>query len=119
MSKTEHKIASTDELANDGDVAIEEVRGQEIAVFRVDGEYHAIANYCVHQGGPLCENRELTGSLTVEDGKWAYEKEGQVVTCPWHAWKFDVVTGKNVSDERYRVPTYDVVVKDGDILVRR
>lgn len=75
--------------------------GKQIAVFNVNGEFHAIDNTCVHQGGPLGE-----GFL-----------EGTVVTCPWHAWKYDVTTGECTFNPRARVDTYTVRVENGDIQV--
>ncbi len=49
-----------------------------IAVANVGGQFHAISNTCLHRGGPLGQ-----GSL-----------QGNVVTCPWHGWSFDVTSGK-------------------------
>lgn len=117
---SEYRIATVDELENDGDRVIEEIEGQEIAVFRFDGEFFAVANYCVHQGGPLCEGA-LTGQTGIgEDGwTWTFEDDGKIITCPWHHWQFDVTTGVNTSSDKYRVPTYDVHVKDGEIFVSR
>jgi len=46
----------------------------EIAVFNVGGTFYAINNQCPHAGGPLNE-----GFV-----------EGTEVTCPWHAWSFDL-----------------------------
>ena len=54
------------------------VGDREIAVFNVDGAFHAIENACPHQGGPLVDGR----------------LDGKIVTCPWHAWCFDVTDGK-------------------------
>ena len=55
-----------------------QVEGKAVAVANVGGKIYAINNTCLHRGGPLGE-----GSL-----------EGQVVTCPWHGWQFDVTNGK-------------------------
>jgi nitrite reductase/ring-hydroxylating ferredoxin subunit len=117
---TTHRIAPTSALAEHGDRVIADVGGVEIAVFNVNGEYHAIANYCVHAGGPLCEG-ELTGCHRIdpETMTWEYEAEGSHVQCPWHGWAFDVESGRSVDDERYAVPTYDTVVEDGVVHVRR
>lgn len=113
----QHRIASVDEFESDGSRVIAEVMGQEIAVFRIDGEFHAVANFCVHQAGPLCEG-ELSGHMEVdEDWEWQYNGEQRFVTCPWHGWKFDVVGGENVNDPRYKVPKYDVSVEDGDVFI--
>lgn len=115
-----HRIASVDEL-DDGGRVIADIKGQEIAVFAYDGEYHAVANHCIHQAGPLCEG-ELQGLQTFEDGtdgwSWRYDDDPRVIVCPWHAWRFDITTGESVDDDRYVVPTYEVEVDDGDLYVR-
>ena len=51
-----------------------------VALFNVDGQFHALDGICPHQGGPLGR-----GSL-----------EGHVVTCPWHGWQYDVRTGQHL-----------------------
>lgn len=113
-----YKVAEIDELTSDGSRVIAEVEGREVAVFRHDGEYYALANYCIHQSGPLCEG-ELSGTMTSgDDGwEWDYDDEEKYVTCPWHGWRFDITTGVNVNDERYRTPMYEVKVQDGDVYV--
>lgn len=78
------------------------VGDREIAVFNVDGRFHAIDGICPHQGGPLAEG-------------WI---EGPVVTCPWHAWCFDVRTGKmTLLGDFCEVDTFDVQVVGSDIEV--
>lgn len=117
MSSEAHYVADVADLAEDGQRVVVDVDGREIAVFRVDGEYHALLNFCVHQGGPLCEG-PLTGRSDVaDDGRWIYDEEDQVISCPWHAWRFDIETGVNVQDDRYTIPKYDVEVRDGQIFV--
>jgi nitrite reductase/ring-hydroxylating ferredoxin subunit len=63
-------------LDRDGRTVIE-VGGTEIAVFVVDGEAHAFANACPHEGNPLHEGDIL----------------GDTLTCAYHGWKFDLGTG--------------------------
>lgn len=118
MSRAQHKVAEVEELEADGDRVVAEVDGKEVAVFRIDGEYYATLNYCVHQGGPLCEGK-LTGEMVVDDDgwEWLYEDEERIITCPWHGWKFDLTTGENTQDRRYVIPQYEVVVTDGDVCV--
>ncbi|MEF8841976.1 MAG: Rieske (2Fe-2S) protein [Haloarculaceae archaeon] len=114
-----HRVASADELAEEGSRVISEVAGQEVAVFRVEGGLHALANYCVHQAGPLCEG-PLTGRLSPgEDGSLRYEESESVVRCPWHGWRFDVRTGESLQSDRWTAPTYEVEVEDGDVYIRR
>ena len=114
------KIASTDELPADGDRIIADVDGIEIAVVRFDGEYYAIANHCIHQGGPLCEGSLGGRTVIGDDGwEWDYDTDEKYVRCPWHGWLFDVTTGRNVNADRYVTPTYEVEVEDGSIYVLR
>jgi nitrite reductase/ring-hydroxylating ferredoxin subunit len=117
---TRHKIADVAEIAEDGERAFAEVEGVEIAVFRLDGEYYAMSNYCVHQGGPLCEG-PVDGHYAMgeESWEWTYDPTEKYVLCPWHGWKFDVTTGRNIDDDRYVTPTYEVEVEDGEIFVLR
>ena len=114
-----HEVGTIADLPRDGDRIFVEVDEVEIAVFRIDGEYHAIANYCPHQGGPLCEG-ELTGHGTVDDDwQWTYDEDERNVRCPWHGWVFDVTSGRSVDSERYRTPTYEVDVEDDTLYLVR
>jgi nitrite reductase (NADH) small subunit len=74
---------------------------RELALFNVEGSFHAIQAKCLHLGGPLGE-----GSL-----------EGSVVSCPWHGWQYDVRTGENEFDRALKLETFEVVVEDGEVKV--
>lgn len=112
-----HKIADVEDMSEEGSRLLIEVKGVEIAVFNCGDEYQAVANFCPHQGGPLCEG-PLRGRTTVgRDGEWEYDAEQKHIVCPWHGWMFDITTGMNVDAERYEVPTYDVEVDDGELFV--
>jgi len=76
---------------------VAEVNGREIAIFNVDAMFFAIDNTCAHRGGPLGEG----------------ELEGAVVTCPWHGWEYNVLTGISLTTPSASVKTYEVKV-DGD-----
>lgn len=120
MPGTRYKVADEAELAEEGSRVIEEVEGVEIAVFRIDDDYHAVANFCPHQSGPLCEG-QLTGDIRGAGDGWRFrmQDDGRVISCPWHGWRFDVRTGQNLQSTRYRVPTYDVEVEGGAVYVVR
>ena len=68
-----------------------------------EDEVCAIANTCTHAGGPLNEG----------------ERDGDVVTCPWHGSKFDLCSGEVVggpadeSEQRFEART-----EEGQIEVR-
>ena len=91
-------IAASDVAPGTGKLVT--VDGKEIALFNVDGTFYALDNECPHRGGPLGE-----GDL-----------EGCIVTCPWHAWQYDVRTGESITDD-LKVARYDVKVEGGDVLV--
>jgi len=112
-----HHVGSTAEF-DEGDHLLVEVEGIEIAVYNTPNGYFAVSNYCVHQGGPLCEG-PVTGSLSSdEDGILCYDEDTQVVRCPWHGWEFDIESGEHLSRPSYSQPTYEVDVHDGELYVR-
>lgn len=115
-----HKVATEDDFTAEGARVIAEIEGQEIAIFYLDDEYYALANYCIHQGGPLCEGK-VRGQMTAGEDRWSWEfdTENKVVECPWHGWLFDVKDGYNTADSGKRTPTYEVEVSDGDVYVLR
>lgn len=117
---TRVKIADVEEFEAVESRIITEVKGQEIAVFRHKGEFYALANYCVHQSGPLCEGG-LTGytDMAEDQWDWDYDTEEKYLSCPWHGWVFDITTGQNIKDDAYAVPTYEVEVEDGEVFVLR
>lgn len=120
MADRKYKVGGVDELSENGDRLIAEIDGQEVAVFRIEDEFYALANYCVHQAGPLCEG-ELSEKTEIPDGEWMWESEEgeKVIKCPWHAWRFDVTTGMSLDDSRYKTPTYEVTIEESDIYLSR
>src|SRR5262249_3602375 len=72
-----------------------------VALFNIDGSFYAISNTCLHRGGPLGE-----GFV-----------EQDVVTCPWHGWRFNVKTGCNIVNQQLRVKTFPVTVEGNDVKV--
>ncbi len=71
------KVAQVRELEpNHGKLV--EVQGKKLALFNVDGKFHAIDDTCTHRDGPLSEG----------------ELDGDEVTCPWHGEKFMVTSGE-------------------------
>ncbi len=84
-----------------GSIKEVQVAGQAIALANVAGTVYAISNTCLHRGGPLGE-----GQL-----------EGNVVTCPWHGWQFDVTTGKAMQNPSAGVGCYGVEVRGEEVFV--
>lgn len=120
MPRTEHAVADIDEFDGEGSKVVTEINGHEIAVFRYNQDYHAVANFCPHQAGPLCEG-PLTGQTELSDDGWGWEynNDERYIACPWHNWMFDIETGKNAQDDRYAVPTYETTVRKETVYVHR
>jgi 3-phenylpropionate/trans-cinnamate dioxygenase ferredoxin subunit len=95
-----------------------EVRGRQIVVFNIKGEFFALANRCPHQGGSLFHGL-LTGLVeATEPGQYRYSRQGEIIRCPWHSWEFDVRTGKSWCDPaRVQARQFPVSVAPGAQLV--
>jgi nitrite reductase (NADH) small subunit len=86
-----------------------------VGIFNVDGQFHALLNICPHQFGPLCEGtvNGTTACSAETDWQFAWVRQGEIVTCPWHGIEFDIASGKSLSSPKLMVRTYQVVVEDG------
>ncbi|NQW01958.1 MAG: Rieske (2Fe-2S) protein [Rhodospirillales bacterium] len=81
--------------------AVVRVGHKQIALFRSDGQIFACNNRCPHQGYPLSE-----GNL----------RDGCVLTCNWHNWKFDLSDGATlVGGDQLRI--YPVRLDGDDVLI--
>jgi nitrite reductase (NADH) small subunit len=80
---------------------VELLDGTELALYNIDGEFHAIENFCPHKGAPLAD-----GQLC-----------GHTVECDWHGWRFDVRTGHCLTNAS-TVESYTVIIEDGLIKIQ-
>ncbi len=99
-----------------GQRKIVRVENREIGVFNISGEFYALRNLCPHRSGPLCKGRVRPLVVTTGVYQRDYEREGEILKCPWHQWEFDIKTGQALYDEKLRVKTYRVV-QEGDEVV--
>jgi nitrite reductase/ring-hydroxylating ferredoxin subunit len=76
-------------------------QGRIVALFNVDGTFHALDGVCPHQGGPLAKGR----------------LDGLTVTCPWHGWQFDASTGRHCSAQTIVQPRFAVRVEGSEVLL--
>lgn len=74
-----------------------------LAVFETAGGLRAIENTCLHIGNPL------------DDGP----VHGEVVTCPWHGWQYDLRTGDHLTvfGRRQGLRTFAARFEGDDVLV--
>ncbi|MBI2971889.1 MAG: Rieske 2Fe-2S domain-containing protein [Candidatus Aenigmarchaeota archaeon] len=94
------KVATIHDL-KDGEAKVVDANGTPIALYRVNGKFYATTNTCAHRGGPLGE-----GVL-----------DNEVITCPWHGWRFNVASGINVIMPSIKIQTYKVEVRSDDVFV--
>lgn len=92
--------------------------GRPIVVFNLDGEFFALLDRCPHQGASLCEGYQ-TGCVTSEGpGSYVFDRQGEIIRCPWHGWEFDIRTGQSWFDPaRTRVRKFETGVTQGSELV--
>ncbi len=76
--------------------------GSEVALYNINGEFHAIENFCPHKGYPLADSRLY----------------GNIVECDLHGWRFDVRTGECFTKQGCELENYDVIVEEGMIKIK-
>src|SRR3712207_3089638 len=77
-----------------------EADGRRSAVFRVEGDVHAVDDACPHEGNPRIDGEVL----------------GRRLVCACHAWRFDLESGAClVGDEPVR--RYPVATRGGEVWV--
>lgn len=99
-----------------GSRKIVEIEGRSVGVFNINGEFHAVRNQCPHAGAPLCVGPTVGLAQAEQAGEITYTRLGEILRCPWHAWEFDIKTGRSTWDPvKTRVKAYPVVVGSGSI----
>ncbi|HTN12140.1 MAG TPA: Rieske (2Fe-2S) protein [Acetobacteraceae bacterium] len=113
-----HVVAAVGEIPP-GERKIVTVRGREIGVFNIGGEYFALLNRCPHQGGELCRGTLIGLVTSSEPGRFDYSRPGEMLKCPWHGWEYDIRTGQSWCDPNdTKAKAYAVTVEPGETLAR-
>jgi len=94
------KVCKVSDL-KEGRSQVARVLTRRIAVFRIDGMLYAIEGDCKHQ------------KASIADG----DLDGTIVTCPVHAWKYDITTGECLNEPWAKLKTYVVSIEDDHIWV--
>jgi nitrite reductase/ring-hydroxylating ferredoxin subunit len=95
------KVASVQEI-KPGKRKVVSVRGIEILLLNLDGEFYAVSNVCPHKGYPL-----TYGPIY-----------GDVIICPNHAWMFNVKTGECMTKPSCPIKTYRVFIEGKAVKIR-
>jgi 2-hydroxy-6-oxonona-2,4-dienedioate hydrolase len=114
----EHVVATLDEIPP-GTHKLVPIGRHGVGVYNVNGTFHAIANYCPHEGGPLCSGR-ARGRTVVDEkvpGDAVMVRDLEFIYCPWHQWGFELATGTTAVRPEWSIRTYPVRVVGNDVLV--
>ena len=95
------EVCSVNDL-EDSQGKMVEVNGKQVALFKQGGSFYAINHVCPHAGGPLGE-----GALNDD-----------LVTCPLHAYQFNIKTGQCQTDPDLSVESYEVKVENDKVMVK-
>jgi nitrite reductase/ring-hydroxylating ferredoxin subunit len=83
-NKSSVEVAKVDEIPS-GNMKHVEFNGKEIMIANLDGKFYALNDRCSHTNAPLS-----LGHI-----------QGNVITCPMHGARFDITTGKKVSEPKF------------------
>jgi 3-phenylpropionate/trans-cinnamate dioxygenase ferredoxin subunit len=96
------RIAATAEI-RPGKMKRFDIDGHAVLVANVDGRYYALDDTCTHEDASLA-----SGSL-----------QGELVKCPLHGSRFNVISGKVLDDPADRdLQTYPVRVESDEIWIK-
>jgi nitrite reductase/ring-hydroxylating ferredoxin subunit len=76
---------------------------QRVVIARLNGRLFAFDALCPHAQGPMERS----------------ETEGAIVSCPLHAWRFDLENGGKELHGYRSLSTYPVKVSDGRVFLER
>jgi len=90
-----------EELPSERPVLLE-VDGRRVALVRRGESVHALLDACPHAGGPLSEGTVV----------------GDTLACPYHAWAWDLRTGRCAAPDRAaRALVFPTHVEGGEVWV--
>ena len=114
----EHEVMNESEMS-EGSSRLVTVNDIEIGIFKAKGKLYAYRNVCPHDGGPVCAGT-ITGSLVQgpeTEWKLKWDREGEILYCPWHGSDFDICTGEALSRKPLRLNSYPIKAEGGKIKI--
>lgn len=95
------KLAERSDVPDGQRGLVVEAAGRHIAIFKVGGQFHAVDNRCLHQGASLGD-----GFL-----------EGACITCPWHGWRYDLISGTCLDNPQLKLRKFPLRVEGKEIWI--
>jgi 3-phenylpropionate/trans-cinnamate dioxygenase ferredoxin subunit len=97
------KLASIDDIPEEGVLAVVRSDGQRICLIRSRGRVSAVSNTCTHQ------EFEMSLGDVLPDG---------TIQCAWHGARFDCSTGEvKQGPALFPLPTFEVRLEGSKVLV--
>jgi nitrite reductase/ring-hydroxylating ferredoxin subunit len=118
MVMAEYELMDESEIP-EGSSRLVTLKGIEIGIIKSKGHSYAFRNLCPHEGGPVCTGT-ITGTLVQgpeTEWKLEWDREGEILYCPWHGSDFDITTGKAISRKGLRLETYALKVVQGKLKI--
>jgi len=91
-------VGQVDDI-EEGGRKIVQARALSVGVFHHKGGWYAVENHRLHRGGPVA-----TGAL-----------DGDILTCPWHGFQYNLTTGQLLADPNASLRTFPVTIQNGEI----
>lgn len=95
------RAAKTGDVIEGGGVLLN-IWERSVALLKSEGKFYAVDNICPHKGASLAEGAA----------------ENCRVTCPWHAWSFDLKTGECDTVPGVKIKVYPVKTEKDEIFVQ-
>jgi len=96
---TEDILVGDESGIPEGQRKIIQIGDVSIGVFHHGSGWYALRNSCLHRGGPVC-----TGVL-----------EGDILTCPWHGYQYNITNGTLLVDASVKLETYPLEIRAGQV----
>ncbi len=113
-----HQVCKYEELELERKKAVV-VNGKAIVLVKSkNGEVFALRDVCPHKGPCLSLGMIDENCSSSSVGEYIFEKDKEVLRCPWHSWEFDIRTGRSIfNPDKVRVKTYEVNIDNGLVYI--